>query len=99
METVGWDIDGCWSDRIWREEESMGVCWQRFCSVEDTCCFRFGEIVDRVWRLVSVRVVSVGISICGSSFMWIWSEVIWVTIGVCSFELSNIEGTIINNMQ
>jgi hypothetical protein len=77
----------------------MGVCWQRFCSVEDTCCFRFGEIVDRVWRLVSVRVVSVGISICGSSFMWIWSEVIWVTIGVCSFELSNIEGTIINNMQ
>jgi hypothetical protein len=46
-----------------------------------------------------MRVVSVGISICDSSFMCSWSEVIWVRIGVCSFELSNIEGTTIDNMQ
>ncbi len=49
IEGIGWDIDECWSDGIFKEEESINVCWE----ISWSCCFRFGEIIGEDWRLVS----------------------------------------------
>lgn len=96
---MDWDVEKYWSYGIWRVEESIGTWWGISCSVRNWCCLGFGEIVDEDWRLVSLKVVSGEISVCGSSFIYDWSGIIWVGYEVCSLELSNSDGTTMDNMK